>query len=63
MRLIHRPQYRCHCGVEVFEVETVQGRTMCSWICRACNPWWIRQSDIAYHKARKQAEGLQEAGS
>ena len=59
MRLIHRPEHRCHCGNEVWEVEKIEGRQMVSRICRGCNPFWIKQGDMAYRRARKQADELQ----
>ena len=59
LRLIHRPESACECGVEVWEVERIDGKTWCSRVCkqRHCNPYWADR--VNYKAARKQADEFQ----
>ena len=57
LRLIHRPESACECGVEVWEVERIDGKTWCSRVCKTCNPYW--RNRIAYKKSRQEADDFQ----
>lgn len=60
------PRYPCEqCGDPIWQVERVRNdrtgevQTMCSKVCKTCNPWWKATATAEeFNRARAQADAI-----